>query len=85
MKNIISEMIDVVKDSIDSLKLRISDVGFGQYQDGDKYTRIVFKLDNKDYAGELKGRNFDLVLGVGKRCDIAVAARVLLDGDAKPV
>ena len=46
---------------------------------------ISFTLDGEEYSGTLRGRNRDLVVGFNKQADVAIAVRVLLDGDAKLV
>ena len=69
--------------SFEELRGRITDVWYDTYRvsvvNGNP---ILFKLDGNQYRGLLRGRNVDLVLGAGQEMDAAVAARVLLDGDA---
>lgn len=84
MPPIVSEMIKTAGKSVDELKDRISNVRFAPYEEGQKNNRILFDLDGQTHVGELRGRNRDLVIGSGEAQDKAIAARALLDGDAKP-
>lgn len=65
---------------MEHLRQRISDVRYGPVEN--EQNTILFKFDNVQYYGALKGRNADLVLGAGAVQDAAIALRVLLDGDA---
>lgn len=79
---IVSEMFSALAESVDALKERISNVRLAVYS-GENFETITFDLDGKSYIGNLKGRNAELCIGHGKASDKAIAARVLLDGDAK--
>ena len=79
MKNIVSEMIDVAKESVENLKTRISNVRYGKPNNNKNF--IFFDLDGEQKTGILQGRNRDLILGFGADADKAIACRVLLDGD----
>lgn len=67
-----------VAQSVRQIRDRISTVGW--HGNG-----IRFSLDGVVHDGDLKGRNADCMLCGVPEIDAALAARVLLDGHARPV
>jgi len=82
---IVSEMVKTGVEAGRAIADRISNVQLAQFQEGQTNERITFELDGETYEGELVGRNADLVVGAGDIEDSAIAARVLVDGNATPV
>jgi hypothetical protein len=81
---IIQDMMNAARESVKDIKDNIANVRFAPYEKGQKNESILFELDGVTHRGELRGRNKDLVIGSGIEQDKGIAARVWLDGDAKP-
>ncbi len=80
---LVKEMLVTAKRSVEEIRGRVSNVKSGPIESGAE--TILFDLGGKPYKGVLRGRNRDLVLGVSDKADSGIAARVLLDRDAKPI
>ncbi len=79
---IVDTMLQAAKASAQSIASRIANVRLLPY-DGSGPECITFTLDGKPYHGTLEGRNGCLCVGMqGEEADRAIAARVLIDGDA---
>ena len=79
---VVSEMIQVGRQSASELRKRISGVKYGPIENGKE--TIIFNLDGKPMKGVLTGRNRNLVLS-GDARDVAIATRVLLDEEVSPL
>lgn len=79
-----SEFVRTANKSVSDIRSRVSNVRYGPLVEGEPET-ILFELDGKPYSGKLTGRNADLVVGAGSEQDAAIATRVLLDRQAKPI
>jgi hypothetical protein len=85
MPPIVGEMISTAQQSARNLSEKISNVKLYPYVAGQKTEKITFQLDGKTYEAELRGRNKDLMVGMGEKQDKSIAVRTLLDGHAKQV
>lgn len=74
----LTDFINAANESMQELREEIHEVQY--YGDG---IRFIFR--GMPFQGVLKGRNTDLILGVGKDQDRAIALRVLLDGHATQI
>jgi len=81
-RGVVSSLLTEAQKAVGSLHDRISEVRLGPIV-GNVET-IKFNFDGRPYVGKMLGRNRDMVLGHGVAYDIALAVRVLLDGDARP-
>lgn len=85
--NIPKEMLLAASQSIITLKHEITDVKHAGFSDDFSQEKISFNISGPvfkkgKYIGYLKGRNVELCVGHGEIEDKAIAARILIDGDA---
>ena len=76
------EMLAAGIEAAEALRARISNVRLGLYPTTGGDEPITFDLDGVPHVGALRGRNRALCVGFNAEADRAIAARVLLDGDA---
>ena len=75
------QMLATVGVACGDLRKRISQVSLKPYTSG--HEEIFFHVDNVLRVGKMKGRNKYLCVGFGEKEDVAIALRVLLDGDSE--
>jgi hypothetical protein len=80
---LVCEMAQVAFDSAKNLREEISNVKHSGFSSGFEHELISFDFQGQRYLGKLVGRNRDLCLGFSPEQDKGIAARVLLDGDAR--
>lgn len=84
---IVSAMAGAALDAVDAKRASISNVKQEPYADatGKAPVAFTFEMQGKKYRGELKGRNRDLLLGMGAEQDKGIALRAFLDEDATEI
>lgn len=87
---LVSEMLEGARQSCEDLRASIVNVKFAGFSADYSCQLVSFEIvegthKGGKFIGKLRGRNADLCLGFGEEQDKGIAARVLIDGDAKRI
>jgi hypothetical protein len=82
---LVRQLIDTAHASLDEIRARVSNVRNAPIDIHADSDSILFDFDGKPWVGYFRGRNLMLLVGFGEDRDKAIAIRIMLDGDARPI